>query len=39
MLYDKLIFEISQKGRIAHDLKVETNNLKKLYQNIFREII
>ena len=29
MLYDKLIFEISQKGRIAHDLKVETNNLKK----------
>lgn len=29
MLYDKLIFEISQKGRIAHDLKAETNNLKK----------
>lgn len=29
MQYNKLIFEISQKGRIAHDLKVTTNNLKK----------
>lgn len=29
MLYDKLIFELSQKGRIAHDLNVDTNNLKK----------
>lgn len=29
MLYDKLIFELSKKGRIAHDLKSNTNNLKK----------
>ena len=28
MLYDKLIFEISKKGRIAHDLNVSSNNLK-----------
>lgn len=28
MLYDKLIFEISKEGRIGHDLKTQTNNLK-----------
>lgn len=28
MFYDKLIFEISKKGRLAHDLNVSTNNLK-----------
>ncbi len=28
MLYDKLIFELSKEGRIGHDLKVTTNNLK-----------
>ncbi len=27
MLYDKLIFEISKPGRIAHDLKTSTTNL------------
>ncbi len=39
MLYDKLIFEISQKGRIGHDLKSSTDNLKNgLPKHFLREV-
>ncbi len=38
MLYDKLIFELSKKGRIGHDINVTTNNLKSsLPQHFLRE--
>ncbi|MCK9166163.1 MAG: aminomethyl-transferring glycine dehydrogenase subunit GcvPB [Acholeplasmataceae bacterium] len=37
MSYDKLIFEISKKGRRGHDLNIETNNLANLPQQLLRE--
>ena len=36
MSYDKLIFEISKKGRRGHDLNIETNNLANLPQQLLR---
>lgn len=37
MNYDKLIFEISKKGRIGHDLNIQSNNLSTLPQALRRE--
>ena len=37
MSYDKLIFEISKKGRIGHDLNIRSNNFKNISKNLLRE--
>lgn len=34
--YDKLIFELSQKGRIGHDVNVKSNDIKKIPESLRR---
>lgn len=37
MFYDKIIFEVSQAGRIGHNLKIDSNNIEKLPKHLLRE--